>query len=100
MQRRDDANKVEGVAGFRITGRDSQGSFNPEVVTEATKAFWADWKSGLAQALTVSNGTISGAKILITAPKVQYRELNYGDRNGIRHPSQIYQIDDDSNRQR
>ena len=84
IERRVDANAPEGVLGFLITGRDTQGSFNPESVKEATHPFWANWKGGQAMALTATVGKGTGSLIDITAPKVQYREVTMGDRNGIR----------------
>jgi hypothetical protein len=84
IARRDSINEAEGVKGFLVAGRDSQGSFNPEAVLEATHPFWADWKSGVQHALTATVGSVAGALIDITAPKAQYREINYGDRSAVR----------------
>lgn len=84
IARRDSINEVEGVKGFLISGRDTQGSFNPEAVDEATHPFWGDWKSGVQHALTATVGSVAGALIDITAPKAQYREVNYGNRSAVR----------------
>jgi len=88
IARRTSVNAATGVVGFLITGRDTQGSMNPEQVKEATHDFWAKWKSGLAGALSMTIGTVAGAKIDITAPKAQYRSLTPGARDGVR----IYDI--------
>lgn len=84
IQRRVDANAPEGVAGFLITGRDTQGSINPEAVIEATHPFWAKWKSGSAIPLEATIGKEAGSRLKLSAPKVQFREITLGDRSGIR----------------
>lgn len=79
-----DANDATGLREFMITARKPQGSFDPEVVTEATKSFWADWAAGTQQAFNVGPlGATSGNIIELNAPKAQLKELNYGDREGI-----------------
>lgn len=84
IQRRVDANASEGVLGFIITARDTQGSINPEAVKEATNPFWKDWKAGKAVALTATIGKTVGSKLKVSGPKVQYREITLGERSGIR----------------
>lgn len=84
IQRREDANSAEGVIGFVIGGRDTQGSINPEAVPEATHPFWADWKNATEKAFAATFGSVVGAKIDITAPKAQAREMSWGDRNTVR----------------
>ncbi len=84
VQRRLDANSAEGVIGFVLGGRDTQGSIDPEVVTEATHPFWGDFKAGTQKAFASTFGSVLGARIDITAPKMQAREMGYGDRNTVR----------------
>jgi len=84
IQRRENANSAEGVIGFVLGGRDTQGSINPEAVSEATHPFWADWKNAVQKAFSATFGSVAGAKIDITAPKVQAREMTWGDRNTVR----------------
>lgn len=77
-------NAAEGILGVEITGREPQGSFDPEVVTEATEDFWAKWEAAEAVALAIGPiGATPGNVIEIDAPAVQYRELGYGDRDGV-----------------
>ena len=83
LAKRVSANAAEAIVGFEVTGRAVQGSINPEQVTEATKPFYADWASGKAMALAATVGNTSGAKLDITGPKVQFREITPGDREGI-----------------
>ncbi|MEN6477855.1 MAG: phage tail tube protein, partial [Rectinema sp.] len=76
-------NSPAGIVGFEITGRSPQGSFDPEATTEATNPFWAKWEAADALALAVGPiGATAGNIINIGAPKLQYRELSYGDRDG------------------
>lgn len=80
---------VGGIAGFRVTGRDPGGSFDPEAVLEAEENFWGKWEAATAFALAVGPlGSEEGNIIEIDAPQIQYREIKYQDKNGI----QAYQI--------
>jgi hypothetical protein len=77
-------NAATGISGFEITGRAPQGSIDPEVATEAAAAYWSDWESALAMTMNLGPiGSDSGNIIEVNAPKVQYKELTYADRNGI-----------------
>lgn len=76
-------NHSAGIVEQVITGRDTKGSFNPLAVLEATHPFWANWNASTQLALNLGPiGATSGNIVTITAPKAQYMELNYGDRNG------------------
>lgn len=83
VSRRESANAVEGVVGFEITARGSNGSVDPETVIEATHAFWTKWKDGTAAAIVATIGATAGNKIQLDAPKVQYNELGWGNRDGV-----------------
>lgn len=73
-----------GIVSWEITDRTPNGSFDPESVLEATNDFWTDWITPTAMALSIGPiGTTSGNIVTIAAPKVQYTDLTYGDRNGI-----------------
>ena len=77
-------NSASGITGFEITGRNPRGSFDPETVSEAVHPFWGKWETAAAQALAVGPiGTTAGNILSLAAPKLQYRELNYDDRDGI-----------------
>lgn len=80
---RKNANSASGITEQVITGREPKGSFDPMTVTEATHAFWGNWSSGAAIALNVGPlGGTSGNTIQITAPKMQYQDITYGDKSG------------------
>jgi hypothetical protein len=75
---------ASGITEWMITGREPQGSFDPEAVLEADEDFWNKWETADDFALTLGPiGTVSGNIVTITAPKMQYKDLTYGDRNGI-----------------
>lgn len=92
VERRDDANSANGVAGFLITGRDSKCSIDPESVAEATSPIWADLAGGTARTITGKIGTQSGNKIQATLAGVSVN-VGYGDRNGIRTQQIDYSIE-------
>lgn len=89
IAQRKSMNAATGLVGFEITDRNPVGSFDPEVVTEATYAFWNKWETAAQQALNLGPiGSTSGNIVQIAAPKVQPSDMSYGDRDG----NLIYQI--------
>jgi len=84
LAKRTDLNTVTGLREIMITGRKPGGSLDPETVTEASYAFWNKWGNASVAALNIGPiGSTSGNIITITAPKMQYKEVGYGDREGI-----------------
>ncbi len=84
ISERKSINAATGIVGFEITGREPQGSFDPEAVSEATHPFWGNWESAAATALTLGPiGTVPGNTIQVNAPKMQYKEVSYSDRKGL-----------------
>ncbi len=77
-----------GIAGFEITGRKPQGSFDPEAVAEASHPFWGNWESAESLAAELTLGSTAGNIFSIGAPALQYREIGYADRDG----RAVYQI--------
>ncbi len=81
---RRDMNSAAGIREIVITGRpDRGGSFDPEAVLEATHPFWANWKSAVQAALSVTVGSVAGNRCVITGPKAQIKSIGYADRDGI-----------------
>jgi hypothetical protein len=77
-------NATNGVTEAIITGRRPQGSVDPNTVLEATYGFWTAWAAATAVALNVGPvGSSSGNIITIAAPKLQYKDITYGDQDGI-----------------
>lgn len=82
IQRRD-ANAETGLIGVEITGREPSGSIDPEAVLVATKDFWSAWEDGTKEALTCAAGATAGNICTISADKIQYGNIGYGDRDDI-----------------
>lgn len=77
-------NAAAGLVGVEITGWDDRGgSFDPEAVLEATHTFFADWIAGTQSALTATIGSVGNNRCVITGPKVQYKSISPGDRDGV-----------------
>jgi hypothetical protein len=83
-----DVNSADGYGNMHITGRDSNGSLDPEAVLVATEDFWGDWADATGVAVTITIGATAGNICDIDMPNIVYREIGYGDREGIR----TYQI--------
>lgn len=80
---RKNINSATGVMAQVITGREPAGSFDPATVTEATHTFWANWSAATSLALNIGPvGATSGNIIQIAAPKLQYEDIGYADKNG------------------
>ncbi len=78
-----DINAATGIRRVDITGRNPSGSFEPDAVLETTHAFWGNWNSATAIALNIGPvGSSAGNIITIAAPKLQYRDIGYGDQDG------------------
>ncbi len=78
----------DGIAGFEITGRKPQGSFDPEAVAVSSHPFWSNWENAEPLALSLQVGTAGGNSFRIDAPALQYREISDSDRDGIT----VYQV--------
>lgn len=77
-------NQAGSILEVLITGwNDRGGSFDPEAVLEATHPFYANWLSALQAAMTVTVGGTAGNIVAVTGPKLQYRQINPGDRDGL-----------------
>ncbi|MEN6439776.1 MAG: phage tail tube protein [Syntrophobacter sp.] len=73
---------ANGIAGFEITGRKPQGSFDPEAVVETAHPFWGNWANAASLALNLSMGTSDGNRFSIEAPALQYRDFSSEERDG------------------
>ena len=81
---REDPTTPYGVKGFLITGRDPKGTMDPELDSVANYDIFGKMVSRNEGALSVSTGATSGNIITIACPKVQYGDVKYGDRGGVR----------------
>jgi len=80
---RPDANASSGHKSAVITKRKPVLSIDPEFVTVATYDFYGKWRSGSQGALTTALAGSAGNICTITAPKVQYMEIDEEDKSGI-----------------
>lgn len=80
-----DANASDGFGEIQITGRDINGSFDPEHELVATEDFIGNFRSGTEGVLqTGTIGSTQYNRFAISFPKTYYREVAPGDRDGIR----------------
>lgn len=86
-----DINASDGFGEIIITGRDVNGSFDPEEALVATEDFVSHWQDGDVMALTTGViGGVAGNRWQIPAPAVSYRDWAPGERDGIRTAEMPY----------
>ncbi len=81
----DNINASDGYGEIIITGRDVNGTFDPENVLAATNNFLSNWQSGTSGVLAHNTiGATSGNIFDVAMPVMAYRDWATGDRDGIR----------------
>jgi len=80
---KDKIDDAKGIISFMITGRDMQGSFNPEMVPVATHDFFSKWFGNTPMAVDLAYGETEGNKFRFYAPGIIYNKVDDGDRDGI-----------------
>jgi hypothetical protein len=80
---KDKIDDAKGVLSYIITGRDMQGSFNPEMVPVATHDFFNKWFNNTPMVLDLAYGETEGNKFRVYAPGIVYNKIDDGDRDGI-----------------
>jgi len=80
---RQSANLSGGHVNALVTGRAPSGSFDPEAVLKATEDVFADWEGGAQAPLSIQIGRAAGNICTITAPKCQYADVGFADRDGL-----------------
>ncbi len=80
---RQSANASGGHVNAMVTGRAPSGSFDPEAVLKATDDVFGDWENGAQLLLSVRIGQRAGNICTINAPKCQYSDLGFSDRDGL-----------------
>lgn len=81
---RKDINTASGFKSAVISGRAPALTLDPEFVTVATYDWYGKLRSGNLGALSVALLGAAGNRCTITAPKVQYANINPADRDGWR----------------
>ncbi len=77
----DDVTKSSGHFAALITERDPKITFDPEMVTVATKDFFGQWVGTAGKALSLSGlGSTAGNLVALSAPKCQIEEIKLGER--------------------
>lgn len=84
IELRESVNALSGHVSAIIGDREPVGSMNPELLTVASYDIHGKWRSGAEGAMSIVIGATAGNIATITAPKVQYEEITYGDRAGQR----------------
>lgn len=92
IDKREDANSANGVAGFIITDRTPKCTIDPESVAEATNPVWGDLTAATSRTITALIGTQAGNKFAAIFKAVS-ESVAYGDRTGIRTTGINYAIE-------
>ena len=79
----EDMNAASGYGACSILGRNASGSFDPEATLVATNPWFTAYKNATAQSMSFHVGATAGNIVTVTMPKVVYRDISEGDRNGI-----------------
>lgn len=83
VEHRQSAGAATGSAHAMITDRDVTVSIDPEAELVATSDFYGQWLAGTEAALILVFTSAGADKFTLTLPKLQYKEIAPGDRNGI-----------------
>lgn len=83
IAKRVSANAATGILAWYISQREVTGEIDPELVTFATKDFWSIIENSSQVALTAAITGSAGNILTITAPKVQIKDVKYGDRESL-----------------
>jgi len=80
-----DISETDGFGEITVGKRDLNGSFDPQADLVANEDFYGNFRSGTQMALTTGAiGATAGNILTIAMPKVYYRDVSPGDRDGIR----------------
>lgn len=78
----DSVSGTDGWGEITITNRRPQGSINPRATTVAARDWYANFKAGADEPLSITVNGGAGNTIAITAPKVRVRQHVPGERAG------------------
>lgn len=80
---RDKISDARGILSYAITARDTQGSFNPEMLPVASHDFFSKWFANTPMVLDLLFGLAEGNSFRFYAPKIIYNKVDDGERDGI-----------------
>lgn len=83
VEYRSDVNAATGNAHAIITDRDVVVSMDPEAQLVATYDFYGAWLAGTEASLSLVFTSPGADKFTLTLPKLQYKEIQPGDRGGL-----------------
>jgi len=90
---RQSVNKAAGYVSCVITGRDPNGTMDPEMTLVATHDWYGRWKAGTTGALNIGPvGATQYNKFTITAPKVLYQKVSDAEREGLAVADTAFQL--------
>ena len=81
---RPDANSSDGYQGVRISERAVTGQTDPELVAIASFDLWGKMTAGAEMIYRNRVGNVAGNRIFMLAPKTQFGQLTYKDRENMR----------------
>lgn len=84
MSPRDDINDSRGLLSYIISGRETVGGFDPEMLAVASHDFHSKWFNNTEMVLDLQIGSTTGNKFRFYAPKVQYTDIKDQDRGNIK----------------
>jgi hypothetical protein len=79
-----DVNRSDAYAGARITARAPKLSFDPEFELVDDYDFWGKLSAGTSIEFGARVGTTKGNVVRFVCPAIQYSNLQYNNRDGIR----------------
>lgn len=88
---REDANDPSGYISAIVTGRKIVGTMDPESKLVATEDSYGKWLSMTERAMSINLGS-TGNMVDIDAPKLQFTNLQEGDRDGIQIDTISFQL--------
>lgn len=80
---RDDANNAAGYKSVKITDRDPQGTFDPELMPVGMQDFYSELDNGTSGEMSFKLGSTSNNIAQFAAGNSVYRAYGHSDRNGI-----------------
>lgn len=81
---RPSVNDSDGYRGVRITSRAPSGGIDPEATLLSNFDFWSKLKNSTEMQFTMKVGQTAGNIVLFNAPRVQYTNLTYQNRDDLR----------------
>ena len=92
VEKREDGNSVDGIAGFVVTDRKPKVTIDPESVAEGTSPIFGDLYNSQKRTITGNIGALSGNQCQLKLVAMS-EAVTYGDRSGIRTGQISYSVE-------